>query len=419
MYHNKLRIFTLILACTLLTGCAERGNSIEATTPPQTAPAIQAAETQPAYDLPARYTGDWETQEGRLVLHADAAVDAPQGTALPMATVRKRPFDQNDVDLLVDVFAQEAELHYIGADLQRQNQVLTKPAIEGEGDICRFGAQFERDGQRWDISMRTYNGLESPQSWPQVQVLRDDVYRNGHSPEGVTQTPPDQETAQAQVEALLEKLGRTDMVFDDAQIQYDGALRLHYVPSVRGFAESSVATYATQENGETFFVGYKNANASEEKNPDSVLWHNEYMDFIFGTEGLYQFFWEGPTSEPQVVTETAELLPFEEIQSIADTLLPEVCGMAKERTLTEIDQINGFDTRRTVNITDITLNLMRVRDKGSLEGTILPVWDFWGEDRWEAQNPEDAHYMGGETHREVMLTINAVTGNVVDRELGY
>ena len=419
MYHNKLRIFTLAFACALLTGCAGQGNPVETTTSPQTAPAIQTTETQPPYVLPTRYTGDWETQEGRLVLHADAAVNAPQGTVLPMATVRKRPFDQSDVDLLVDVFAQGAELHYLGADPQRQNEVLSKPAIEGQGDFCPFGAQFERDGQRWNIYMMTYNGPEGPWSWSHVTVNRDDVYRNGCSPEGVTQTPPDQEAAQAQVEALLEKLGRTDMVFNDAQIQDDGALRLGYAPSVLGFAEPSSVAYAIMEDGTYRFCGYNDTVGADSEHPDTVSWHQEYMEFIFGTEGLYKFSWEEPATEPQVITEAAELLPFEEIKAIADTLLPEVCGILKGRTLTEIDQINGFDTRMTVNITDVTLNLMRVRDKGSLEGTILPVWDFWGEKRWEAQNPADAHYMSGETKREVVLTINAVTGNVVDRELGY
>ena len=57
-------------------------------------------------------------------------------------------------------------------------------------------------------------------------------------------------------------------------------------------------------------------------------------------------------------------------------MLPVVVIGPKETSLVDLDRINGFDTHMDVEITKVSLTLMRIRDKGSLQGTIVPVWDF-------------------------------------------
>ena len=45
-----------------------------------------------------------------------------------------------------------------------------------------------------------------------------------------------------------------------------------------------------------------------------------------------------------------------------------VIGPSEARSLVEIDKINGDETYMDVEITKVSLSLMRIRDKGSLRG---------------------------------------------------
>ena len=74
-----------------------------------------------------------------------------------------------------------------------------------------------------------------------------------------------------------------------------------------------------------------------------------------------------------------------------------------------------------VEITKVSLSLMRIRDKGSLQGTIVPVWDFWGTWDWYDAAPNAYGYneKGASYATEPMLTLNAVDGTVVSRLFGY
>ena len=64
---------------------------------------------------------------------------------------------------------------------------------------------------------------------------------------------------------------------------------------------------------------------------------------------------------------------------------------------------------------------LRIRDKGSLQGTIVPVWDFWGTWDWyePGDGASDTMRKGASYTTQPMLTLNAIDGNVVNRQLGY
>lgn len=72
-------------------------------------------------------------------------------------------------------------------------------------------------------------------------------------------------------------------------------------------------------------------------------------------------------------------------------------------------------------VTKVKLGYMRQRENGSAEqGILTPVWDFYGT--WKAKEPDgqggyEEHTMDHEAVS--LMTIDACTGSVVQRVLGY
>lgn len=92
----------------------------------------------------------------------------------------------------------------------------------------------------------------------------------------------------------------------------------------------------------------------------------------------------------------------------------------KNHYLLEANRVNGFVTVRNMDIDKVRLTLMRVRSNDSLsDGTIIPVWDFYGTVSAHAADAQHSNLVSDELHYGVVLSINAIDGTVVDRALGY
>ena len=111
---------------------------------------------------------------------------------------------------------------------------------------------------------------------------------------------------------------------------------------------------------------------------------------VVGKEGLLSFGWYSPSSEPIVQETQTALMPFDEIAAIADTMLPVVViGPSEAKAWLKL-------TRSTESRATWTWTLRRYLcpscasgDMGSLQGTIVPVWDFWGTYDWYEQEEYD------------------------------
>lgn len=436
-----------ILALTMLSGCGAPQAQTEPTTVNQAMLIEKSSQPQETYSFPDRFTGDWTTQEGKLTIHADAPVVAEQGVALPTATVEPREFTQADVDNLLRVFLKgealyshvqtkdelQASLDHINSpewqadpdsSAQTPEQLETrrkelnawytaeiakapneKPIIHGfsdSNDPTRISGFATVNGLEYDISFD--NG-----DWREANITRKDYKYNDWSESwgGISK-----EDAVAQADALIQDLGFGNMVLDDAQKWENGSWRLYYAPTVNGFSQSSIRKDTLE--GDFRFYQYWDYKASDSENPDTVTWWKENIQIVMGKDGLLSFTWTAPTTIPVIKQEHTAILPFEEIASIANTMLPVVIVGPKDHSLVDLDRMNGFDTKMDVEITKVSLNLMRIRDKGSLQGTIVPVWDFWGTSSWYRADEQPQNY-----DTQPMLTLNAIDGTVVSRELGY
>ena len=468
MKKKTMRMLSAALAVTLLSGCGAAQTNTPAETSVNQAMLLEksAQPQESAYAFPKKFTGDWTGQEGKLTIHADAQVVAELGTALPTATVEPREFTQEDVDNLLKVFLKgeplyshvqtkqelQGHLDYINspdwtsdpgkpsdpASLEARRKELNawytaeiakapeeKPILHGfsdSDDPKRIGGTATVDGTEWEVSIR--NDIDG--GWTSAYIERTDYkYRDYTIP------LPDasKEESIARGNALIQALGLDNFVLTDAQ-QWtvelpgdNGVWRLYYAPTVNGIPVPGVRQDITQTHDGTVYQDYQywDYACKDSENPDTVSWYLENILLDVGKDGILCFAWTAPSTQPVVQQAQSALLPFEEIASIANTMLPEVIVGPKETPLTQLDQYNGFDTRMDVDITKVSLSLMRIRDKGSLQGTIVPVWDFWGTSDWYDAEPNAYGYQekGMNYEYQPMLTLNAVDGTVVDRQLGY
>ena len=468
MKKKTMRMLSAALAVTLLSGCGAAQTNTPAETSVNQAMLLEksAQPQEGAYTFPEKFTGDWTGQEGKLTIHADAQVVAELGTALPTATVEPREFTQEDVDNLLKVFLKgeplyshvqtkqelQGHLDYINspdwtsdpgkpsdpASLEARRKELNawytaeiakapeeKPILHGfsdSDDPKRIGGTATVDGIKWCVSI--WNNLGD--FFTHASIIREDYkYRDYDIP------LPDasKEEAVAQGNALMQELGFDNFALVDAQQwspqlpKDNGVWRLYYAPSVNGFPVSGARQDTTQTHDGTVYQDYQywDYACKDSENPDTVSWYLENILLDVGKDGILCFAWTAPSTQPVVQQAQSALLPFEEIASIANTMLPEVIIGPKGTPLTQLDQYNGFETRMDVDLTKVSLSLMRIRDKGSLQGTIVPVWDFWGTSDWYDAEPNAYGYQekGMNYEYQPMLTLNAVDGTVVDRQLGY
>lgn len=468
MKKKTMRMLSAALAVTLLSGCGAAQTNTPAETSVNQAMLLEksAQPQEGAYTFPEKFTGDWTGQEGKLTIHADAQVVAELGTALPTATVEPREFNQEDVDNLLKVFLKgeplyshvqtkqelQGHLDYINspdwtsdpgkpsdpASLEARRKELNawytaeiakapeeKPILHGFSDSDDpkwIGGTATVDGIKWCVSIRNNLG----DFFTNASIIREDYkYRDYDIP----LPEASKEEAVAEGNALMQELGFDNFALVDVQQwspqlpKDNGVWRLYYAPSVNGFPVSGARQDTTQTHDGTVYQDcwYWCYAASEESNPDTVAWELENIYLDVGRDGILSFDWTAPSTQPVVQQAQSALLPFEEIAAIADTMLPEVIQGPDGRVLVEVDQYNGFETRMDVDITKVSLSLMRIRDKGSLQGTIVPVWDFWGTSDWYDAEPNAYGYQekGMNYDFQPMLTLNAVDGTVVDRQLGY
>lgn len=453
MKKKIIPVLSGILALTLLNGCGAPRVQTEPTTVNQAMLIEKSGQPQSNYSFPERFTGDWTSQEGKLTIHADAPVVAEQGVILPTATVEPREFTQTDVDNLLRVFLKGEPLYEFVQTKQelrdhleyvkspewpsdpdapsmtpeqleaRRKEVIAwceeeivkapeeKPIIHGfsdSADPARIGGSAIVDDVEYEVSI--WNQVGQP--WTRASITRHDYkYMEKQEWGGISK-----EEAIAQGDALMQALGLDAMQLDDAQQRDTGEWLLCYVPTVNGFRLPSIRqdVVETHEGDEYSHFQYFTYHASEETNADPVSWPMESVLIYVGKDGILDFTWQSPSGETVVKEEQTALLPFEEIASIANTMLPVVIVGPKSHSLVDLDRINGFNTKMDVEITKVSLTLMRIRDKGSLQGTIVPVWDFWGTSSWYRADEQPQNY-----DTQPMLTLNAIDGTVVSRELGY
>ncbi len=155
-------------------------------------------------------------------------------------------------------------------------------------------------------------------------------------------------------------------------------------------------------------VTYTDSEGSTVEDGDISSWPYERIDIIFDQDGFAEFKWTNPYQLEKTSDEYVFLLPFADIQNVFEEM------MFKK---TE-DFWKDVQAEVTLQVNEVRLGYMRVMEKGNvMEGTMIPVWDFLGSETFRYGDMEEA--WTEEQPYRCLLTINAMDGTIIDRDLGY
>jgi len=149
-----------------------------------------------------------------------------------------------------------------------------------------------------------------------------------------------------------------------------------------------------------------------EDEAQSAPWSYEDMTFAIDDSGIVGFRWSSPYQFTEVVTENSNLLPFQDITDVFDTM--SLVVNAWDGLAQGSPALRGIE----INVDEIRLGLTRVTEQDKRDsGLLIPVWDFFGTMTYLYESNGQTQKM--DVGPIPILTVNAIDGSVINRNLGY
>ena len=134
-------------------------------------------------------------------------------------------------------------------------------------------------------------------------------------------------------------------------------------------------------------------------------WRYEQCAVLVDDQGIQCVKWDSPLAIGVCRVRSSKLLTFEEIEPLTETML----------RYTYSSQAEGSDL--TMNVTEVRLELMRTIQQDNItEGLLVPVWNFYGTRQRKFASDQ---FDDDETMNMLLVSLNAVTGNPIDLNIGY
>lgn len=410
---------------------------------------------------PENYQADLTNPQGNLLIHVDAAIEVPAVQAMSVARIIPREFTSEDVQRLYDTFCagatsigpdpvltrafqlrayqnyldmrkanvypdmqygsmeafDEAIAEFMqGIDALPEEFTPTEPdfSFHSHGSASCYAARSNELVSQ--ISVRNADGLSSASYYRDIYERNfiDGLRGSATDSFSLMQDPRyvspmlDIDAARSIAIDAAASIGLKDcsIAAERKTCLWDitstvptdtlkGAYEFILTPTIHGVP----FTYA---NGEA-------NNQNDQSNQYDKPWYYEKVRVIVDNDGLNSFVWDAPYQSIDPITENASLLPYLQIQSIFEQMMP-----------ITFHHYNADDLTATcsVNISRITLGYMRIKEQNVQgSGLIVPVWDFFGS-YYRSDDPAGNTPQGSDGY-ESLLTINAIDGSIIDRETGF
>ena len=358
-------------------------------------PASALAETlAERVGAPETWQGEFATNTGKSRIYVNMTVQVPDVEAFPIWAVEQRPFTLEDATGLADRLLGEGRWAQYSYDAREY-----APA----GEVFWDENHYEGPGYNgYDVSCH----IDNPDGGKDYVYFSNDaiegmkdyypyIYFFYHS--GLTYENRDLgtlEDAIAAADAVVSMID-PDLVYESVDPAHsireglsgaDGTWcnRLYYARQVSGIPVTPVYMQGAREARETM-------------NP-VLPYEAVQLDVV--KDGVYSLIWENPIRVTEQIAEDCELLSFGQIMDIFATVAPlSIQSMEREGN-------------NTLTVTRAALGYMCLQERGKPTSyRLVPVWDFFGIRTFARE------YM--DNHNWPYLTINAIDGTIIDRDLGY
>ena len=230
------------------------------------------------------------------------------------------------------------------------------------------------------------------------------------APDGLTITEKD---AIEQARQLIDELGEnqiqlSSVVADKASLEPEftsGEGKTAYSPYYQHTFARSINNIPSTYDCRYF---------TSDGNAETVYYERIYI--FKNDKGVAAFEWNSPLVQKETLNENVGLHGFEEIVKEALKGLP----------LAANKDITGYKDKTVVNINNIRLGYMQVKQKNNANKFMfIPVWDFFGtsESHFTYSIPgwsiDEDGWLKQDNLAKSFITINAIDGSVIDRNLGY
>ena len=137
-------------------------------------------------------------------------------------------------------------------------------------------------------------------------------------------------------------------------------------------------------------------------------WKYETCNIIVGNDGICSVELHNPYKVGSVQIENVKMMDFDSIIGIYEQMME----------ISNAD-LAADETLRTYHITRITLGYGRIYAPtvDNASGILVPVWDFFG--KFDVEGDGYRFKDSGEHSTRSFLTINAIDGTIINREMGY
>ena len=431
----------------------------------QTPASAESGETiGEALGIPDRWSETFENQNGKISFAVNAPIILPNTEKVPVAEVSPIAFSQEMADKMIEVLLGGAEL-YEPQGMTREQ--LRDYIVDIKALIAEAKSEPEtQDKNDWIEKLQrelayyeeTYNNtpqeLQKRPTDSRLRLLNEGVsgldlmadtasgtmrlmlYNNENFSKACVYRPTldgmsFREYRDAKIhKPLMEAPEGVNMSRDEAQ--YKAKEIASALDSGLGLAYTGVAATMSGEdeyvwqmvftrtvNG--FNMPYEThehgGNESTEMADPLVLY--EKMTIFIDDKGLAGFEWNAPMRMDQIVNDNVVILPFEQLQETARAALLLHFNELSEKYSDQVTHVS-------VHINYITLGLARINKKDARgKYQLIPVWDFYGvqinnmADTGDNMKKRFAEQDANSYSHFSMITINAIDGSVIDRNVGY
>ena len=212
--------------------------------------------------------------------------------------------------------------------------------------------------------------------------------------------------AKKMVQEKVDKMGITDLQFSDWSYELCNSLE----DSLSNLGSGYAIYYTRTINGIPITQTMADGGALEDMDSTMETWSYESLYFFVDKDGIESMSYSNPYTIGETKTENLNLLPFSEIMKTYEKMM----------VVTNADNME-YEKSRVYDVDRIVLGYARIYEPSTdpHTGLLVPVWDFFGSRKVEGDYDGNSYSDITDYPSWSFLTINAVDGSIIDRDLGY